>query len=189
MKVLLNILVQVLLVCALLLSISCSRTTDDSKEAAEELNEDKFETQEGERDAQFVVDAVSDSYAIIELANLATKKGNDYTIAKAQEILASQRKVLRDLETYATKEVISIPKPGPENLRDVQKALYDEEKGFDGKWCREMLNENEKLLKTFEEYGEKTEGELKVVIAASLPTLRSQQDKLQQYQEAVAVND
>jgi putative membrane protein len=189
MKVLLNLLVQILLVCALLLSISCSTKTEDSKEVAEESNESKFETKTGEQDAQFVVDAVSDSYAMIDLAKLATEKGNDQTIAKANEILGGQRKVLKDLQAFATKEVITIPTPGPENLRDIQKNLYEEKKDFDSKWCREMLNENEKLLKIFEEYGEKTDGELKVVIAESLPTLRSQQDKLQQYQEAVAVND
>lgn len=189
MKVLVNLLVQILLVCALLLSISCTTKTEDSKEVAEESNESKFETKTGEQDAQFVVDAVSDSYAMIDLAKLATEKGNDQTIAKANEILSGQRKVLKDLQAFAAKEVITIPTPGPENLRDIQKDLYEEKKDFDSKWCREMLNENEKLLKTFEEYGEKTDGELKVVIAESLPTLRSQQDKLQQYQEAVAVND
>jgi putative membrane protein len=189
MKVLLNLLVQMLLVCALLLSISCSTKTDDSKEVAEESNEGKFETKTGEQDAQFVVNAVSDSYAMIDLAKLATEKGNDQTIAKANEILAGQRKVLKELQEFAAKQVITIPTPGPENLRDAQKDLYEEKDAFDRKWCREMLNENEKLLKTFEEYGEKTEGDLKVVIAESLPTLRSQQDKLQEYQEAVAVND
>lgn len=189
MKVLVNLLVQMLLVCALLLSISCSTKTADTKEVAEESNEGKFETKGGEQDAQFVVDAVSDSYALIELAKLATESGNDETIAKATDILASHRKVLKGLHVYAAKEVITIPTPGPENLRDVQKDLYNEKKAFDRKWCDEMLNENEKLIKTFEEYGEKTEGELKAVIAESLPTLRSQQDKLQDYQDAVAVND
>jgi putative membrane protein len=189
MKVLVNLLVQMLLVCALLLSISCSTKTEDSREVAEESNEGKFETKTGEQDAQFVVDAVSDSYAMIDLAKLATEKGNDQTIAKANEILAGQRKVLKELQEFASKEVITIPTPGPENLRDAQKDLYEEKDAFDRKWCREMLNENEKLLKTFEEYGEKTKGDLKTVIAESLPTLRSQQDKLQEYQEAVAVND
>jgi predicted outer membrane protein len=126
---------------------------------------------------------------MIDLAKLATEKGNDQTIAKANEILAGQRKVLKELQEFASKEVITIPTPGPENLRDAQKDLYEEKDAFDRKWCREMLNENEKLLKTFEEYGEKTKGDLKTVIAESLPTLRSQQDKLQEYQEAVAVND
>src|SRR5688572_1924851 len=106
MKVLLNLLVQMLLVCALLLSISCSTKTDDSKEVAEESNEGKFETKTGEQDAQFVVDAVSDSYAMIDLAKLATEKGNDQTIAKANEILAGQRKVLNELQEFAAKQVI-----------------------------------------------------------------------------------
>lgn len=189
MKVLVNLLVQILLVSALLLSISCSTKTEDSKEVAEDSNEGKFETKAGERDAQFIVDAVSDSYAIIDLANLAKEKGNDQTIVRANEILTSQRTILKNLKEFATKEVITIPEPGSENLIDIQKDLYEEKKDFDGKWCKEMLNENEKLLRTFEEYGEKTDGELKVVIAESLPTLRSQHDKLQQYQEAVVVND
>jgi hypothetical protein len=49
MKVLVNLLVQMLLVCALLLSISCSTKTEDSKEVAEESNEGKFEQKRGSR--------------------------------------------------------------------------------------------------------------------------------------------
>jgi putative membrane protein len=189
MKVLLNLFVQILLVCALLLAISCTTKPEDSKEVAEESNEGKFDTKTGEQDAQFVVNAVSDSYAIMELAKLAAEKGNGETAGKAKEILIGQKKILKDLQVYAAKEVISIPEPGPENLRDIQKDLYSEESKFDEKWCREMLNENEKLLMTFEAYGEKTAGDLKIVIAESLPTLRSHQDKLQAYQNAVAVNE
>ena len=41
------------------------------------------------------------------------------------------------------------------------------------------------MLNAFEEYSEKTEGDLKNIITDVLPTLRSQQDKLQAYKLAV----
>jgi putative membrane protein len=188
MKTIINLIIQVLLVCALLFSIQCSSNSKESaKEEAEDRNEEKFETKRGEQDAKFVVDAVDDSYRIIELAELASKKGTENTIHKAKEILVGQRRILKQLQAYAAKEVISVPGTGPENLRDTQKNLFDDDSEFDKKWCREMLNENEQMLRTFEEYSEKTQGNLKIVIAESLPTLRSQQDKLQTYQDAVAV--
>ena len=187
MKTLLNLFVQVLLVCALLLSMSCSTKTDSSKDTAEEKNDDKFATKAGEKDAQFVVTAVDNSFAIISLAKLAEEKGSKESAMRASEIIQDQRKIMSTLEDYAAKQVISIPASGPEKISDVQKNLYAEPKNFDEKWCKEITAENKKMLNAFEEYNEKTEGDLKTIIADALPTLRSHQDKLQAYK--VAVND
>src|SRR5688572_8615563 len=179
MKTLLNLTVQIILVCALLMAIRCSSRDDSSKAIAEDKNAAKFDTKNGEQDAQFLVDAVDDSYTIIRLAELAVRKGNKETADKAREVLRGQKEILDDLKTYASEQVISVPASGPENLRDTHEVLYKEDARFDTKWCREMLNENEQLLKAFEKYNERTEvGNLKELIAGSLPTLRSHQDKL-----------
>ena len=103
--------------------------------------------------------------------------------------MKGQKKILADLKSYAATQVISVPATGPEYLRETHTGLYDEDEDFDKKWCREMINENEKLIKVFEEYNERKGGDLKTVVAGSLPTLRSHQDKLHAYQDAVAVND
>src|SRR5688572_645504 len=144
MKTILNLLVQIILVCALLLSMSCSTKTDSSKEAAEESNDDKFATKNGEKDAEFLVNAVDNSFAIINLAKLAEERGNKETAMRAAEIIQGQRKIMSRLEDYAAKQVVSIPASGPEKISDAQKDLYDEQKDFDRKWCSEMTTENKK---------------------------------------------
>jgi putative membrane protein len=185
MKTILNLLVQVILVCALLLSMSCASKNDSSKDVAEEQNDEKFETKNGEQDAQFLVDAVDASYTIINLSKIGRERGSRTTIDKAAEIQDGQTRILNELKEYAAQQVISVPKSGPEEIKDSQKDLYDEQVKFDEKWCRELITENEKLIKKFEEYSEKTDGNLKVVITRALPTLRSHEDKLQAYKTAV----
>jgi len=187
-KTVVNIAIQILLACALLICSRCS-SGESAKEAAEDKNAAKFETPNGEQDAQFLVDAVDDSYTIIQLAEFGAEQGNRTTVGHARLILKEQKKILDDLKAYAATQVISVPATGPENLRDIQEQLREEKSEFDMKWCREMINENEKLIIVFEGYGEKADGNLRIVIDESLKILRSHNDKLQQYQDAVAVND
>jgi predicted outer membrane protein len=185
MKTLLNLLVQILLVGALLVCMQCTPQKEkDSKEAAEEKNDGKFETNESEQDAQFVVNAIDDSYTILGLAEMGQQRGGDKIAKEAGKVIDAQTKVLNKLKTYAAAEVISIPE-GPENVKEKHQDLFDEEKKFDEKWCREVINRNEKMIKNFEEYASKTSGNLKIVIDEALPTLRAEQDKLLTYQETV----
>jgi len=185
MKTLLNLLVQILLVGALLACMQCTPQKEkDGKEAAEEKNDGKFETKESEQDAQFVVNAIDDSYTILSLAEMGQQRGGDKIAKEAGKVIDAQTKVLNRLKTYAAAEVISIPE-GPENVKEDHRDLFDEEKKFDEKWCREVINRNEKMIKDFEEYAAKTSGNLKIVIDEALPTLRAEQDKLTAYQQSV----
>jgi predicted outer membrane protein len=186
MKTVLNLLVQILLVVGLLACLQCTPQKDkeESKEIAEAHNDDKFESPEGEQDAQFVVDAVDDSYTILGLAEMGQQRGGDKVAQEAGKVIEAQTKVLNKLKTYAASEVISIPQ-GSEKIRENHQELYDEEKKFEEKWCREVMNRNEKMIRDFETYAAKTSGNLKIVIDEALPTLRAQQDKLMAYQESV----
>jgi putative membrane protein len=185
MKTVLNLLVQILLVIALLACLRCTPQKDkDSKEVAEEHNDGKFESEESEQDAQFVVNAVADSYTILGLAEMGRQRGGDKIAPEAGKVIDQQTKVLNKLKTYAAAQVISIPE-GPEDMKKNHEELYKEEKKFNEKWCREVINRNEKMIKDFETYAGKTTGNLKIVIDEALPTLRMQQDKLMAYQESV----
>lgn len=186
MKAVLNLLVQILLVIALLACMQCTppKERDDQKEIAEDKNDTKFETSESEQDAQFVVNAVDDSYTILGLAQMGQQRGGEKIAQAAGKVIEAQTKVLNKLKSYAATEVISIP-VGPEGMKERHKELFDEEKKFNEKWCREVMNRNEKMIRDFEEYAAKTSGNLKIVIDEALPTLRMQQDKLVAYQSSV----
>lgn len=185
MKTVVNLLVQILLIIALLACLRCSPQKEkDNKEVAEEKNDGKFETKETEQDAQFVVNAIDDSYTILSLAEMGQQRGGGQIAKEAGNVIDAQTKVLNKLKTYAAAEVISIP-DGPDNMKERHQELFDEEKKFDEKWCREIINRNEKMIKDFEQYASKTSGNLKVVIDEALPTLRAEQDKIMAYQESV----
>jgi predicted outer membrane protein len=182
-----NYLMLAFAVCATLCFVGCSTRNESSKDAAEDKNSEKFSTKNGELDPQFLVNPVDNSFTIINLAKLAEEKGSKETATRAAQIVSEQRKIMSALEDYATKEVISIPASGPEKINSVQKNLYDENKNFDKKWCEEITAQNKIMLNAFEEYSEKTEGDLQNIITEVLPTLRSEQDKLQAYK--LAMND
>ena len=185
MKTVLNLFVQIMLVIALLACLQCTPQKDkDSKEIAEEKNDGKFETKESEQDAQFVVNAIDDCYIILGLAEMGQQRGGEQVAKEAGKVIDMQTKVLNKLKTYAAAEVISVPE-GPENMKEKHQELFDEEKKFDEKWCREVIHRNEKMIKDFESYASKTSGNLKIVIDEALPTLRAEQDKLTAYQESV----
>jgi len=187
MKTVLNLLVQILLVVALLACMRCTPQKDkdkETKEIAEDKNDQKFETKESEHDAQFVVNAIDDAYTMLALAEVCQQRGGKQAAKEAGKIIDAQTKVLNKLKTYAAAEVISIPE-GPADVKEKHRELYDEEKQFDEKWCHEVINRNEKMIKDFEEYASKTSGNLKIVIDEALPTLRAEQDKLMAYQDSV----
>jgi predicted outer membrane protein len=186
MKTIVNLLVQILLIVALLACLRCSpqKEKDNKKEVAEEKNDGKFETKESEQDAQFVVNAIDDSYTILSLAEMGQQRGGDQVAKEAGKVIDAQTKVLNRLKTYAAAEVISIP-DGPDNIKERHQELFDEEKKFDEKWCGEVINRNEKMIKDFEQYASKTSGNLKIVINEALPTLRAEQDKIMAYKDSV----
>lgn len=153
--------------------------TINSKEVAEDRNDDKFNEKETEKDAQFVVDAVAANYAEIRLAETAEKYATDKEVKELAAMLKTQHtKLLDDLKKYATSKVISIPTE--ETNKDENKAEdLKEKKDFDKKWCAEMKDMHEKTIKKFEdESNDAYDPELKNLAATALPEIRKHYDKI-----------
>src|SRR5689334_17666233 len=82
----------------------------DSKKVAEDRNDDKFNEKDTEKDAQFVVDAISANYAEIKLAKEAEKYATEKDVKELAAMLVTQHtKLLDELKKYATSKVISVP--------------------------------------------------------------------------------
>jgi putative membrane protein len=65
--------------------VSCQTNTtkdDDSKEVAEDQNEEKFETKASEKDAQLVVDLVDGNYQEIRMASYAADHSTNAEVKK-----------------------------------------------------------------------------------------------------------
>lgn len=174
-----------------LMAFSCGpKQNRDSHEAAEEANEDKFQTRDTEKDAQFVAEAVAANYAEIQLAQLAVQKSNDTEIKSVAKFLETEHnKVLAELKDVAGKRVISVPSSEDDAARRKIEDLTreDDVKDFNKEWCKTMVEKHEKSIENFETRMNETEdAELKAWLSSTLPHLRDHLDRIKACHERIA---
>ncbi|HEY5824086.1 MAG TPA: DUF4142 domain-containing protein [Cyclobacteriaceae bacterium] len=173
------------------IAFSCgSKSSTDSNEVAEEANKDKFQSKEGEKDAEFVAHTVACNFGDIQLSQLAQQKTNNAQVKEvAKNIEENHSKLLNDLQKLAGDKAISVPTEAEDAKKRKIEDLTKETniKDFNKEWCKEMVSSHEKTIKDFEDRWEKTEDpELKNWIAETLPHLRSHLDKIKSCDESVA---
>jgi predicted outer membrane protein len=173
-----------IVVCFIVLyCISCGSKDGSDKGNAEAQNKGKFKGREEMKDAQFVVDAIDHSYAMLELAALGEERGKSAAVKQhAQTIQDTQTSIVNELKVYAANNDISVPLAGPENTHTEAEDLNDENVDeFDKKWLDKVMRYNKKMIADFEQHTDKADGSLGKVVTASLSTLRSRQDLLKNY--------
>jgi putative membrane protein len=181
--------VKISFLVLLITGISCNNNRDqsasgsqDSKEVAEEQNEDKFESKEMRKDADFVADQVAANYAEVELARLAAEKSSNSDVKRiAQKLVTEHQKNIKELGKLATEKAISVPSQAEDDDLKTVTDLRDENdaKDFNNQWCKEMIDKHESAIKDYENQLENTEDpELKTWISNTLPGLRTHLDEL-----------
>jgi len=175
---------QNIFIAALLISIvsACSRENSrDSNVAAEEKNQQKFDTRAEEKEANFVADAIGEKYADIKLAELAsTKSSNKEVQDVAQQLVKDQSESLTILQNLANKKGIVFPvEEGEETREKVNELSKQQDPDFDKKWCDEIVSQHKKTIREFELMRDKSKDpELKKIITNDLKELRSHLDRL-----------
>lgn len=173
-------LILFVLACGLMLAACDKRgMQEESKDVAEDKNDEKFDTKANEKDAQFVVDAVSDSYAEIELSELAETRAVDDEVKKvAADLKSSYTVLLEKLKVYATAKAISIPTAEAETTRNKMEKLAADKK-FDKGWSDEVRDISKNTIDRFESASESlTDQELKTLASNSLTEIRKNHDKI-----------
>ena len=140
------------LVFKTLLFLSCTNASDKAK--VEKQNTEKFASRDDREEAQFLVDAVDKSYALLELAQLGEEKIDDpVEKGKAKLIIEQQSRVAIRLKTFAEEYDVSIPLSGPEKTKQRVENLHDKTgNDFRQSWARQMSRLNSDLeseLKVF----------------------------------------
>ena len=155
---------------------------DDSKEQAEEANDEKFDDNNKEEDAEFVSNTVAANYGEIKFAKLAVDKSSNPEVKKiANMLVMDHTKTLGELKTLAQNKAISIPVEEDDSMRKKTENFSDEAgKDFDKKWCKEMVDAHEDLINKFEKRADDTkDADLKSWINKTLPALKSHLQQLQ----------
>lgn len=178
----------IVLVC-LFIFISCTKNTaDDSKEAAEEQNEEKFENPELEDGSKFAVSAADAGLMEVQLATLALSKATSGKVKEfAQMMLDDHTKANEELKALAQKKNITLPT----SLSDKQQKKYTEmsEKtgaDFDKEYCDLMVKDHKDVVEMFKKAQENSKDpELKAWASEKLPTLEHHLSMAERMKESV----
>lgn len=170
--------------------LGCDQRKTESSSIAETENDKNFETREGKKDAEFVVETIADNYAEIRFAQLAINKSDDPELREIASLMEKDHaKVLNKLKGVANKKGITIPLEETEGDREKLDDLANKTRNdFDEKWCKDQTKRNERTIQSFEAMWEKTKDpDLKEWINATLPDLRNHVVKLKSHQEKLAM--
>lgn len=128
-------------------------------------------------DVQFVSDAVAANLAEIAMHKAAGTHAVTADVkAHAQHMLTDHNKLLDDLKAYASKKGYSVPTEAPADKKEELDKMNQEKKGqdWDKEYLDKMEDDHEKDISKFEKAEKDVQdSELKSLVSAALPTLRS----------------
>ena len=168
--------------------VSCTKSNnDDSKDVAEDQNEEKFEDASLEDDSEFAVSAADAGMMEVQLATLALSNGSSAKVKEfAQKMLEDHKKANDELKALAQKKNISLPAALSE---EKQKKFNDmsEKKGedFDKEYCDQMVKDHKDVVDMFEKARDNAEDpEVKAWASEKLPTLQHHLSMAEQMKDA-----
>ncbi len=168
-------------VATVLLIASCndSQGQEDTKEIAEEYNDEKFDEKANEKDAQFLVNAAERNLKEIKLGKLAQQKGTSSHVKELGKMMEEgHTKSHKVLIVLAKNKDISIPTSITEDTKDAYSKLDKKSgKDFDKAYAEMMVDGHEDAIESFEKAStDRSDEEIKNWARSSLPTLRSHLD-------------
>ncbi|MDF2454980.1 MAG: hypothetical protein K0R51_973 [Cytophagaceae bacterium] len=177
---------------ASMIAIACSLTiqsceekkeNQDSAEVAEAENDRKFETNESEKNADFVAKAVECSYAVIEISKLAEQKALRADVKKeVAEIKKDHESILAELKAVAETEGISVASGPSDKAEDKVEDLAEKDADkFDKKVVNKLIDKHKKAISDLEDAlnSDKIHGIEKEWANKTLPSLKAHLEKLE----------
>lgn len=162
-----------------------NKVKNESKEVAEESNEKKFESNNAEKDAQFLVDAASGSYNEVEIAEVAIAKSVNAEIKKlAEQLKTDHSALITQLNGVAAAKNVTVPTAATDDANDAAKKLTDTKAGdFDKDWLEKVEEMHEKSVKKYEDASNNaSDSTIKNWAASTLVKIRSHLDMINKMQ-------
>lgn len=174
-------LLLVTFVTIILLFASCSNNQkpEDTKDVAEEHNEAKFDNNEQEKDAQFLVNAAEINLEEIQLGQLAQQIGRTTYVKELGKMMEkSHTKALSDLTALAKSKMITIPTSPTDDAQDAYKTLNEKSgNDFDKAYVDRMVSGHKDAIAAFEKAStDCNDTDIKNWAMAALPDLRTHLD-------------
>lgn len=172
-----------ILCLSITLAPSCSNSNDskDSKEVAEEINEEKF-NREGEKDADRLNEAYVTSLYEIKASEQAVTRATTAEVKKLAEMMVqAHTKMNTDILGLAQSKNITLATDITDELNRKMKKL-NEKNGldYDKEYTEQMRERHEEGIKLTERAAEKGEdADIKQWATSSTPQLRSHLDMIE----------
>src|SRR5687767_10327150 len=141
------------------LTTSCSNNAPpESKEHAEEVNEEKLD-REGEKDADRLVEAHMSNLFEIQSSQDAMSKASTADVKKlAGMMVEAHTKMDKDLMALAASKNITLPADLSDGMkRDLDKLAEKSGIDYDKEYCDQMKNKHEDAVKLMERIADKGE--------------------------------
>ena len=173
---------------ALMFSACAENKEKESKEVAEETNEKKFETNNAEKDAQFLVDATSGSYNEVAIAEVALTRSANAEIKKmAQQLKTDHSALITQLNGVAAAKNVTVATAATEDANEAAKKLAETEPGnFDKNWLEKVEDMHETSVKKYEDASNNaSDSTIKSWAASTLVKIRVHLDMINRMQDAM----
>jgi putative membrane protein len=183
-KNILHLLILVLLV----VFASCeSKKGEDSKDLAEEQNEENLDDSDKKRDAEFAVEVADGGIYEVQLSTLALNKATSSRVKEfAQMMVDDHGKANTELKALAAQKNIVLPDVMSEKCQKKYYDLDQKTKGeeFDKEYISLMIKDHKDDIDKFEKEADKgNDTEVKSWAAGKLATLRHHLEEAERIQD------
>jgi len=149
---------SVALLCAAFTLTSCSHEPKDSKEAAEQMNDDKF-NKEGEKAADKLVKAYSSNLYEIRAAENALMNASTPEVKRlANMLVEAHTKMNVDVKSLAATKDVTLPTDlTDEQRKDLEKLAGKSGLDYDQAFTEHMKDKHEKAVDFYETTAQKSD--------------------------------
>ncbi|MES2557508.1 MAG: DUF4142 domain-containing protein [Bacteroidota bacterium] len=148
---------------------------EDSKEVAEDQNEERFEDRKSEKDAAFLVEAAAINLEEIKLGELAQEKGTLKEVKDLGKMMVDEHTAaLDELKELAAQKAISLPGSLTEDGQEAYDKLNEKSgKDFNEKYCDMMIKGHKDAIDKFEKASSDADDpDIRNWASSMLPSLR-----------------
>lgn len=167
---------------------ACDKKQDDSKEIAEDQNEEKFDDTTLEKDSEFAVEAADAGMMEVQLGELAqTNASSDDVKAFAQQMVSDHKTANDELTALAQQKGITLPSALSEKCQKKYNDLSTKTgKDFDKAYMDLMVKDHKDAVDAFKKEAEKGEdAEIRTWASGKVATLESHLEMAKQTEDVV----
>ena len=183
-------LLSIMALGGLLFACDPTPNREDTKETAEDQNEERIEaTSSGnvadkkEDDAEFLVEAASGGMLEVQLANMALQKASSPQVKEfARMMIEDHGKANNELKALAASKNVTLPTALIDKHQKILNDLQNEKGAdFDKKYVNKMVSDHKDDVDEFEEEAEKAnDPDIRAFAAKTLPTLKKHLQHIEQ---------